>query len=737
MIEKIPFVEDSKIYKPDEIRTVLDISVNKRHLISNAKGITFYNIPCSFDIETSSFYRDERKTQYDYAEKMEIKESDSKFNPEKIAIMYIWQFGINGRVIIGRTWEEFLNVCDVITETLELNENKRLIVYVHNLSYEFQFICKLFSWEKIFSLDTRKPIYAITSGFIEFRCSYILSGYSLAKLSSQLAKYHVQKMVGDLDYSKIRHSKTPMSEKELKYCINDVRVVMAYIQEKIEQDKGIQNIPLTNTGYVRNYCRKHCLYYYNEKGRNRNYDYQNLMNELKISNLHEFNTLHRAFAGGFTHANAYYTGKTLANVASYDFTSSYPYVMISEKFPMSAGVKVEIKSKEDFEFYNANYCTVFDIVFDRIYTKSSNENPISVSKCIIKKKVVENNGRVVCAEQIATTVTNVDFDYIKMFYSWEHIRISNMYVYKKEYLPTCFVKAILKLYEDKTVLKGVQGKEVEYLRSKGMVNACYGMTVTNPLRDEFIFDEEWETIKPDNLSKAEMLYKYNNSKNRFLFYPWGIFVTAYARRNLFTGIFACGDDYVYSDTDSIKVLNYESHKDYFMAYNKMVELKLKQACKFHNIPFSKVEPKTIKGIIKRLGIWDFEGVYTHFKTLGAKRYMVEENNALFVDGKSYNYSLTVSGLNKFKAIPYLLEKYGENGIFDAFTDFLYIPPDKTGKNLHTYIDYETQGQVVDYLGNVANFHEMSATHLEQIDYTLNLSILYLEYLRGVVWHEQD
>lgn len=736
MKNKIPFNENGKIYKPQQIKMVLDISINSRSLIANSKGIYFYNIPCSFDIETSSFYKDDYKIQYDYAEKMEIKQNDKKFNPEKLVTMYIWQFGINGNIIIGRTWQEFIDMCDEISDYLQLEEKKRLIVYVHNLSYEFQFISKLFDWYKVFSIDTRKPIYAITSGYIEFRCSYLLSGYSLAKLSSQLVKYHVEKLVGNLDYSKIRHSETPLTQAEIDYCVNDVRVVMAYIQEKIEQDKGIQNIPLTKTGYVRLYCRKNCLYYYNEKGRQKNYDYLNLMDELQISNVKEFDTMQRAFMGGFTHANAFYADTIQENVASFDFTSSYPYVMLSEKFPMSHGVKVEIQAKTEFYSYLENYCCIFDVYFKDIITTDVNENYLSISKCFLKKGVVENNGRIVSAHEIATTITNIDFNIISQCYKWEEMKVNTMYVYKKQYLPTEFVKSILTLYEQKTKLKGVKGKEVEYLKSKEMVNACYGMAVTNPLRDEYIFKNEWYTEKPNDAEKAEMLYKYNHSKNRFLFYPWGIFVTAYARRNLFLGIKAFGNDYIYSDTDSIKALNYEKHMNFINAYNEMVHKKLETACKYHNIPIERMKPKTIKGIEKPLGVWDFEGVYKRFKTLGAKRYMIEEENALTIDDKNYNFSLTVSGVNKFKAIPYLLDKYGEKEIFNVFTNYLAIPPEATGKNLHTYIDYEIKGTVIDYLGNSGCFHEMSGTHLEPTDYNLNLTIMYLQYLKGVQFHEE-
>lgn len=732
-MKKIPYNENSAIYSPADIKQVLEMAVNEKNLIGNNKKEKFYNIPCSFDIETTSFYRDTDGAAYTYEQTLKLTDRNGKrLKLEKASVMYVWQFGINGIVILGRTWNEFLQMCDVITETLALNGKQRLIVYIHNLSYEFQFIRNLFDWERVFSIDLRKPIYAITKTGIEFRCSYLLSGYSLAKLGEQLNKYKCAKMVGDLDYSLIRHSKTPLTEKEIGYCINDIKVVMCYIQERIEECKGIQRIPLTKTGFVRQYCRKLCLYKKEESGKTaQNWNYKNLMEELTISGLDEIDMLQRAFAGGFTHANAEYSDTTVNNVASYDFTSSYPYVMVAEKYPMSKGVSVCVKSEKQFEYLISKFCCVFDIEFTNIFASLTQDNPISASKCFLKENAAENNGRIVAAAKIALTITDVDFLILKNFYTWEKMRIGKMYCYKRDYLPTEFIHSILDLYEKKTKLKGVDGKEVEYLNSKEMLNSCYGMSVTNPLRDEFTYNGEWDINTLTKEQKTELLEKYNTSKNRFLFYPWGIFVTAYARRNLFTGIYEAGADYVYSDTDSVKIMNHENHADYFKAYNMQVVNKLRAACKYHNLPFSMCEPVTIKGITKTLGVWDYEGVYEQFKTLGAKRYMVKEENALKVDGKSYNFSLTVSGVNKKSAIPYLLEKYGENGIFDAFTNYLSIPAKATGKNIHTYIDYEIRGTLTDYLGNVCDYQEKSGVHLEPTGYSLSLSIIYLNYLLGI------
>lgn len=700
------FSISDRIRSNDEFLSEIERQVVYYDLIGTNKKIKYFNVPASFDIETSSV----------------------QSAGLKMSLTYEWSFGINGIVTVGRTWEEYEELIENVENIFGTSENIRLIVYVHNLSYEFQFMRKIFEWDKVFSLDVRKPVYAITKSGIEYRCSYKLSGYNLENVGKNLQKYKVEKMSGDLDYSKVRHSKTPLTEKEWQYCVHDVLVVMAYIQEKIESDGDITKIPLTKTGYVRNYCRNSCFYLYksHKRGGWKYKQYRQLMRNLTLTS-DEYNQLKRAFQGGFTHANAMYSGKTLENVGSFDFTSSYPYAMISEKYPMGRGEHIQITSSEQFERCLKNYCCMFDVEFKNIESITYIEHPISLSKCQVAINRVVDNGRVVSADLLLTTITNLDWDVYKHFYHWEDAKIGNFVRYPKGYLPTDLVKSILKLYQDKTTLKGVEGKEVEYLGSKEMVNAAYGMTVTDICRDEIIYDDssqlDWEKQKP-NIEEA--IEKYNKSARRFLFYPWGVWVTAYARRNLFSGIYAVGEDYVYSDTDSIKVLHPENHMDYIEEYNKIVIRKLDAAMEFHKLPKSSYKPKTIKGVEKVLGVWDNEGVYSRFKTIGAKRYLVEK------DGK---INLTTSGVNKRTAMPYLLKKYGDN-IFDAFAEGLYIPPGYTGKNTLTYIDDEQHGLVTDYLGETAEFYTPSGIHMEPTDYTFSMSAEYIKYLLGVQTYEK-
>lgn len=671
--------------------------------IKTNKKVTYLNIESAFDIETTSYIN----------------------NGEKSAFMYIWMFGmgLGKEIFYGRTWEEFLDLCERLQHYFGLNENRRLVIYIHNLGYEFQFMCKYFNWENVFAINERKPIKALCSYGIEFRDSYILSGYSLANTAKNLTTHKVRKMEGDLDYSLIRHQSTQLTEKELGYCSNDIEIILAYINEQITQYEDITKIPLTNTGRVRKYVKDAC-YYTNSNHRKSNRGkyqrYRQIMTDLTLDKA-TYIQLKRAFMGGFTHSNPNHTGKTLENVSSIDLTSSYPTVMLADKFPMSRAKVLNITKVEELKKAMSLYCLVFDLKLEGLRNTLKYESYISESKCFKMVKPVINNGRVYDAEMIQTTITDVDFNIIEKVYEWDKISIANVRGFVKAYLPKSIIESILNLYQDKTTLKGVEGKEVEYLLSKGMLNSVYGMCVTDVVKDEHVFNDTWGIERVD---VDEKIVEYNKSKNRFLFYPWGIWVTAYARRNLWTAILNIGDDYIYSDTDSIKMLNFDKHKEYVEKYNKHIGKKLADMMEHYKLNVELLAPKTIQGKAKPLGIWEFEGNYSHFKTLGAKRYLVKENG---------EFHLTVAGLSKKNGINHMVNICGGDTeqVFNIFNDDLYIPANKTGKMTHTYIDTEKEMFVVDYDGVQERVLTLSGIHLEPCDFTLSISEQYNQFLRAI------
>lgn len=664
----------------------------------------YAEIPLAFDIETSSNY----------------------IESEKFANMYVWAFGLADSIYYGRTWKEFTDFIDLLSESWELNKVNRAIIYVHNLSYEFQFFRKHFEWEKVFAVDERKPIKALTDSGIEFRDSYILSGFSLAKTAENLTEHTIDKLTGDLDYSLTRHNETEITNQEWGYIKNDILIIIYYIDEQIKQYGSIAKIPLTNTGRVRNFTRGKCMN--DDSGKrdnNKRKRYHDLMQNMVLT-TDDYKQLKRAFMGGFTHASSIHSGKVLENVTSIDFTSSYPSVMVTEKFPLSSPESVSVDSIAELEKLMNDYCVIFDVRFINIKSSIGYENYISESKTRNLINGVLNNGRVFSADSLETTLTELDYNIIKNTYSYDSIAVRNVKIMYKGYLPKPIIDSVLELYQGKTELKGVQGKETEYLLSKGMLNSIYGMTVTDIAKDNHVYSDEWDLEVVD---LDEVLNKHNKSKNRFLYYAWGVWVTAYARFNLWSGILAMGLDYVYSDTDSIKFLNYEQHKPYIDLYNQDLKEKQLQVIEYYNLNPKLFNPKTIEGIEKPLGVWDYEGTYSRFKTLGSKRYLVEESGEL---------ELTVSGLSKRNGLDYMKRKSGSNtGVFRMFNDTLFIPSSETGKNTHTYIDSERTVTLTDYQGKTIEVTELSGVHLESAEFTLNVSDEYFKFLenlkKGYLW----
>ena len=689
-------MENVKNVNWEKIRSIFN---NAKITKQSKKKPDVYELVSSFDIETTSYSKD----------------------GEDIAFMYIWQFSLENYVIYGRTWEQYFDFIDKLKDVGNISTEQQLIIWVHNLSFEFQFIRKLIEWQKVFATDERKVVYGVTNQGFVYRDSYILAGYSLNLVAKNLHTHKIKKLVGFLDYDKIRTPETPLTQKELEYSSNDVIIVVDYIHEQIDEYGSITKIPLTNTGRVRDFTRDYVFYNHRKDHRKTGGtfgQYRRLMSILTIDKG-TYEQAKRAFQGGFTHANARKQGKIINNVSSYDFTSSYPTVMVSEKFPMSRPFYPKINSIDDLEKLITKSSCMFDVKFKNLQSKIDYDNYLSVSRCKVSSDCIEDNGRIYAASTVITTITDVDWWILKQCYSWDKIAIGTVRAFYREYLPKNFIRAIADLYQNKTKLKGVSEKHGEYMRSKGMLNSMYGMSVTDIVRDESIYyGDEWSTKKAD---VNEQLEKYNKKITRFSYYLWGVWVTAYARRNLWLGILSCKNDYCYSDTDSIKIEHGDKHQDFINRYNSWIVNKINAMCEFYSLDPNIFNPSTIKGEKKQLGVWDYEGLYKKFKTLGAKRYLVLQDDEL---------SLTCAGLPKKSGLEYM-KKQGKTikGTFDYFNDEMYIPSEYTGKNTHLYIDEAKTMMVTDYLGNTTEVHSESGVFLYGADFTLSISEQYSQFIK--------
>lgn len=662
---------------------------------------SYYNVPASFDIETSSFY----------------------VGSEKRACMYVWQFALEGMVCMGRTWKEFLALLSALHSVLDLSQEKRLIIFVHNFAYEFQFLRKLIYWDKCFFTEPRRPLFCISGGF-EFRDSVKLSGgKSLEKIGNELREFPtLRKAVGSLDYEKVRGPTTLLTDEEIHYCENDVRVLNAYIWEKMQlEGNNIARIPYTNTGYVRRFVRDTC---FREKW------YRPYIEQLTLTPK-VYQMLTEAFAGGFTHANFHYVDKVLKNVGSFDKRSSYPSVMVTEQFPVGRFRSVDFTNQEDFEKLCKTHCVLFRLELYGVYPLIDSDHILSLSKCrwvdgkeltpeLAKKLgITVDNGRIVTSPYICTTCTEKDYEILRKFYGCNYAKIGDIFAAPKGYLPKPIVLATLKLFKDKTKLKDVVEEVVNYMISKNMINSEYGMMVTSIIKEILMYDNDKGYLPSSQPNVMSELDKYNSNKKRFLFWAWGVWITSYARYNLLRVVADCGDDHVYSDTDSDKILNPENHLEVFRKYDNEILDKIRKASEFFNIPIEDFMPVDTKGRKQIIGTWEYEAKYKRFKTLGAKRYLVQKE-----DGK---YMITVAGLPK-RAVSYMNKISSDP--FDVFNTSLYIPAEESGKFTLFYGDEPIEGEMTDYMGNPFHYHEESFVHMEKKHFTLDRADQFAEFLLG-------
>lgn len=673
-----------------------DYKITKFEVFKHADKL-YTNAICSFDVEVTTFFylnkewvvQDMRNTSKVYFKAL----SES----EKIAVPYIWQFAINDDVIYGREITDFF---EFIKRFKMVNSIGTTIIFVHNLGYDFEFICENLPADlKVFAKAPFRPmrVYSKSLG-IEFRCSYMLTNMSLDVCAKEF-NLGVEKTT-ELEYSVARLPVTFLSETELHYCENDVKIINAMIKKIfLERYENIANIPLTQTGEVRRevkaLTKKIPYYMYN-------------MNLIK-PDLNIYKILTLVILGGYTHLNGLYNGKIIKNVRSFDKRSSYPDIMCTRKFPSEKWHKCD--GLGDFE----KYAFMFYVRFEKIQCQYAWAY-ISAHKCK-SFRAKTDNGKIFSADWVEMWVTEQDYMLIKRDYMIEREIVGDIYKSYKKYLPKEIILYILELFGNKSSLKGLSDFQALYLRSKQLINAIFGLTLTNSVLPKIVFNSFshlWEN--PDELTDSQIADLLKEQRP-FLNFSIGAWVTAYGRADIFNVLLDINLDAVYSDTDSAKIRNAEKYRHIFEDYNKECEKRIDKVCKSLNINKQLFFPKNSKGIVQPLGFFEDEGEYTRFKSLGSKKYCYEQN------GK---FNFVVAGLRK----SYLLnnEKIPTMTKFDEMDNANDIPH---GRIIHWHNVKQPQVELTDYLGNKWVNTQKQGIAMLSTCYTFNITKDYASFVVGI------
>lgn len=567
-------------------------------------------------------------------------------------------FGINIVTLYGRKPSGLISCIELIRRNMNGAET---FIYWHNMPYDWTFIRKFCfrTWglpEKQLNVKSHYPIFIQWDNGIMFRDSLILAQRSLDKWAKDLDVEH-QKACGLWDYDKLRSQYEDFSDDELTYIEHDTLAGVECIDKmRITLNKSIYSMPYTATGIPREAVRKLAS---ENNGRS-------LFLRIAPTATQQAK-LERVYHGGYTHGNRHYVNEIIkGDIQCRDFASSYPNVLLGEKYPMEAFSHLDDK-EVDWILANASeYAFMFKLILVRPRLKDDwvPMPALQFSKAYTVNSVLDN-GRILAAEYVEIEITELDLAVINEQYTWDWAMCVDVEFSKKDYLPKWLTDYIFELFRDKTTLKG--GDPVLYALAKALLNSIYGMMVQKPVKEtivEHYLEEDGEHLYTTEHADFNELYEiYINKRSSILPYFWGVWVTAYAFRNLFE-LGKCvdyehGGIWAYSDTDSCYATKWNEER--LNAYNERAKQKLRDngyGCVEHN------------GREYWLGVAEPDSRYTEYIYQGAKRYCGRSAE----DGELH---ITVAGVPKKGAVSL------KDDINNFRPGFIF-PGEDTGKLTHSY-----------------------------------------------------
>lgn len=632
-------------------------------IYSKKDRIRYVKCGCGFDIETSRI--------------------DWKCNGETVSAQYCyhWSMGIGDKIIAGRWLCSMEKLFKYLSAALK-EMNRTLMILDANLGYEFQH-CK-HQWQriglsKIFAKERRNPLKLNVGESLEFREVIGLFGHSLKDIAKNYCK--TQKAIGDLDYSLLRHSTTPLTETEIGYTEVDVKILVELGDYIFRNYFGNNDsLPLTATGFIRNKIKKRI----GGSIKSVKAEMQSwLPDEFLYNDFRKY-----LFKGGICGTNIIYTNAVQKNVVCADLTSDYPACMLHQVFPM--GKPVEIPPAAFMKRDNTPFIGL--IHFKNVRSKSShslmsahkamNRNELYQHIAACDGLVTLDNGRIYKAPDLELYLNDVEFKAFCKAYDFDEeasviLRAWRFPKYAK--LPRYILDVLEEQYRIKEHLKSTgQKKTQEYKDSKAFVNGIFGMMCTSIYTEIYEFDQFGNIIEEVD-EEGNIISKSfaEATKSMFLSPFWGYWVTSYARYILMDIITKFPECILQYDTDSIYY--FKDHKkapeleSYIAEYNERIHSQ-------NDVLFDG-DPH-----FRTLGDWEIEKPYPHFKGLGAKRYVHDEVNP---DG-SVNFVQVICGCRAGTLMQQLKDNNQRDGTnlspFDFFSDQMVIDKDHTRKLTSKYID---------------------------------------------------
>lgn len=678
----------------------------------------YSNLIGAFDIETTTIFYPE----------------DDPYDPgePKFSFMYIWQFAIMDQVVYGRYWWEFAEFLDNLHADLNLKIDNKLIIYVHNLKYEFAFMRKIkelrYSQDPrdFLTRDRNDVIKCVIQDVFEFRDSLAVTEMPLEKMGDIIG---IEKLKG-YNYELIRTPSTPLSEFELNYCAHDVLILTHYMQREADSFGGVGNIPLTATRKVKRIINANLkeLYYRGSMKIKQ-------VNRDSEEDLDILDTMRRAYFSSILYISAAYKNQMIEDVMHADESSCYPWMMLSKKYPYGKFKKIEKPegiTKDNLCDLITGKPRLIRLAFINLRVKYPRFSFLPSNHKYWTLNGLESlDNRIISARYASITLTDVDLANVIEFYDCDKVDIIEIHEAKKyTYLPDYIIKTVIDLYLDKkqgkAKIKEIKKtrrptiqEQADYDRLKSMVDRVYGIFVQKPIMMQYSFDPVQGEVKPTGEAYAK------SDDDCAVLYQWGVWIVAYARDVLLKINAAIGleirnssegekkyinnDTVLYCDTDCTKFKTDINAINIINDYNKSVKEQLRLLCWRNN--YCKYEE------LEGIGEFEFEH-YQSFKYAGIKRYGYIDDNCKF-------YPI-VSGL-AFENVYFDQFATNEEKL-EAIDDEMQIPASIARNRRNIYLNSKFEEDVTDYQGNtdyiispscvlltICGFNSDLSEHIEKVD----------------------
>ena len=450
-------------------------------------------------------------------------------------------------------------------------------VYFHNLAFDGAFIMDWLErngWEWVEDrtkthsrsyttvISDANQVYCIELYYSNMVNVKIMDSLKIVPLSiAQMAKaYNLPILKGSIDYSAPRPVGHVLTEEEIAYLDNDVKIA-AMVMEKFLAE-GLNRMTAGSNALA------------NFRGMNGGR--KGFRKWFTFLDKEEDEFIRKAYRGGFTWVNPKYQGRKLGEGIVFDVNSLYPSVMNSsagERLPYGKPVWFDGKPKpsDTFDLWVAQVTCSFRV--------RDNHIPCIQLKGNFRFSQTEYLQR--SDGDVTFTVTSVDWKLIKQQYHVYNLRWHGGYQFKS-------ATFLFKSYIDKWVgVKNqatIDGNPGMRQIAKLMLNSLYGKFATRTT----VYSRR-PMIVNDVLRYVDLPPEERDP----VYLPVGVFVTAWARYKTITSAQKVYDRFIYADTDSIHLIGAEV-------------------------------PDCIEVDDVKLGAWKHESTFWQAKFLRAKCYMEYE-----------------------------------------------------------------------------------------------------------------